>query len=163
GVQQQQQRLALDVQDAEGDQVRQALGGLVVHDHVGDGGQPGPQPVGQAQQPPVLGGGLDQAGVQRRGHGGDAGQVLHAGAAASRTGCTGPTSWLACCRQTSRVSSRTAAASSSGSTRPPRSTPTSLTSKPCAASALAGLSTAVCSTAPTTRWRRRRAALAMPP
>ena len=82
--------------------------------------------------------------------------------AASPTGWMVPTSWLACWRQTSRVSSRTAAASSAGSTRPVWSTPTSVTSNPWPARARAGASTEVCSTADTTRWRRRLAALASP-
>ena len=68
-------------------------------------------------------------------------------AATVATGCTVPTSWLAHCRCTTAVSGPIAAITASGSTRPPRSTPTTV-----AGPRSAQARTAECSTALTTVW-----------
>ena len=65
------------------------------------------------------------------------------------TGCTVGTSWFASCTLTSAVSSRTAAITASASTRPKRSTPTTVTAASVRASASR---TAECSTALVTTW-----------
>ncbi len=71
--------------------------------------------------------------------------------AASATGWRVPTSWLADCRHASAVSFRSAAPNTDASTRPPRSTPTRVTSPPSASCDSAACNTQECSTADTIR------------
>jgi hypothetical protein len=71
----------------------------------------------------------------------------------SATGWIVPISALACMTETSRVSGRIALRTSSGSTRPSRSTCTTVVSKPAARSGSSALRTEKCSTSETTRWR----------
>ncbi len=86
--------------------------------------------------------------------------------AASATGCTVPTSWLADCRHASAVSARRPSANSPASTAPPRSTPTRVTVPPSASCRSAACRTHECSTDDTIRCcparRRPASAPAMP-
>ena len=85
-----------------------------------------------------------------------------ASAASSAIGCTVPTSLFASWMLTSVVSSRSAAARSSGETRPSWSTPSVVTSNPVRPRNAADSSTAGCSIALTTTCRPRGSASAMP-
>ena len=190
-----QQRLPVDIETGEGDQVRQPPHRIADHLHVGHQlRHPRPDPVHQGAQPCGLGlrlrayrpqrgrGGHDRRDVletgrpprlplvggpwganrtplrtassptpagpphlcalavssdQRAGHRtpaqrlGGVHQQRHPGrpaqiSAASATGCSVPTSWLADCRQASAVSARSARPYAAGSTAPVRSTGTSV-------------------------------------
>ena len=82
-----------------------------------------------------------------------------AAATTAAAGCSVPTSWLASWTETSAVSGRMAAATSSGSKRPSRSTPTTVSS---AGSRRHASSTRECSTAVVTTCRRGRPARTAP-